>query len=85
MSAFDQSYNGNATAAGATYPYVLVTLGSAPLEDDRTYQIAFTANGYTEEVGETYNVQGDEGSLSTFVRIWLEEQGTVSPDGNPWE
>lgn len=71
--------------ASETYPYVLVTRGGAPLEDDETYRIAFTANGYAEEVGETYNVQVEEGSLSTFVRTWLEEQGTVSPDGNPWE
>lgn len=55
------------------------------LEDGETYRIAFTANSYTEEVGQTYNVQVEEGSLSTFVRTWLDEQKTVSPDGNPWE
>lgn len=47
--------------------------------------VAFTAASYTEEVGEAYNVQVEEGTLSTFVRTWLEEQGAVSPDGNPWE
>ena len=54
-------------------------------EDGETYRVAFTANSYTEEVGQTYNVQIEKGSLSTFVRIWLEEQGTVSPDENLWE
>ena len=53
--------------------------------DGEAYRGAFTANSYTEEVGQTYNVQVEEGTLSTFVRAWLEEQGTVSSDGNPWE
>lgn len=35
----------------------LVTRGDAPLKDSETYRIAFTANSYTEEVGQTYNVQ----------------------------
>ena len=70
---------------GETYPYVLVTSGGTPLEDNETYRIAFVANSYTEEVGRTYSVQVEEGTLSTFVRAWLEEQGTVSPDRNPWE
>ena len=75
----------DAAGDGEAYPYVLVTRGDAPLEDGETYRIAFTANSYIEEVDQTYNVQVEEGSLSTFVRTWLEEQGTVSPDGPPWE
>ena len=79
-------WNGfDAEGDGETYPYVLVTRGDAPLKDSETYRVAFTANIYTEEVGQTYNVQVEEGTLSTFVRTWLEEQGTVSPDGNTWE
>lgn len=70
---------------GETYPYVLVTRGDIEPENSETYRIAFTANSYTGEVGQTGNVQVEDGSLSTFVRTWPEEQGTGSPDGNPWE
>ena len=76
---FDAAGDGNA------YPYVLVTHGDMELEDGETYRVAFTANNHTEEVGQACNVQVEDGTLSTFVRTWLEEQGTVSPDGNPWE
>lgn len=75
----------DAAGDGEAYPYVLVTRGGVPLEDGETYRVAFTANSYTEETGRTYNVQMEEGTLSAFVRAWLEEQGTVSPDANPWE
>lgn len=75
----------DAAEDGEAYPYILVTRGGSELKDDETYRIAFTANSYPEEVGQTYNVQVEEGTLSTFVRTWLEEQETVSPDGNPWE
>lgn len=75
----------DAAGDGEAYPYVLVTCGGADLKDGETYRVAFTANSYTEEVGQACNVQVEEGTLSTFVRTWLEEQGTVSPDGNPWE
>ena len=39
------------------------------------------------DMGKAYNVQvvNTEEFLRTCVRAWLEEQGTVSPDGNPWE
>lgn len=70
---------------GEAYPYVLVTRGGIELEDGETYRVAFTAAGYTEEVDEAYNVQAEEGTLSAFVRAWLEDQRTVPPDGNPWE
>lgn len=74
-----------AAGDGEAYPYVLVTRGDIELEDGETYRVAFTAASYTEEVGEAYNVQVEEGSLSTFVRTWLEQQKTVSPGGDPWE
>lgn len=78
---FDKEGNGN------VYPYILVTRGGVSLEDDEIYQIAFTANSYTEEVGQIYNVQvvKAEDFLRSTVRVWMEEQGRVSPDGNPWE
>lgn len=67
------------------FPYVLVSRGGGELEDDKTYQVAFLMNGYAEEVGQLYDVQVETGSLRDFLRTWLEEQGTVSPDGNVWE
>ncbi len=67
------------------YPYILVTKGGAELEDDQTYRIAFLMESYTFEVGEKYNAQIEKGSFQTILREWLEEQQTVSPDGNPWE
>ena len=39
---------------------------------------------YTEEAGERYGAQVEKGSIRTFLREWLEEQGTVSPGENPW-
>lgn len=75
----------DAAGDGETYPYVLVVRGGGEPDDDETYRVAFTAASYTEEIGEAYNVQVEEGSMSTFVRAWLEEQKTVSPDGNLWE
>lgn len=41
--------------------------------------------GYTEEVGQTYGVQVEKSSIKPFLLTWLEEQKTVSPDGNIWE
>lgn len=74
----------DAAGDGDAYPYVLVVRGGEP-ENDKTYRVAFAASSYTEEAGEAGGVQVEEGTLSTFVRAWLEEQKTVFPDGNPWE
>lgn len=71
--------------AAEPFPYVLVCKGGGEPEDDKTYQVAFLMEGYTEETGQTYNVQVEKGSLREFLRDWLEEQKTVSPDGNAWE
>lgn len=81
---------------GSTREYAVMTMTGAQVKelaetgfdaagDGETYRVAFAANSYTEEAGQTYNVQVEEGALSTFVRSWLEKQGTVYPDGNPWE
>ncbi|MCM1550404.1 MAG: ABC transporter substrate-binding protein [Clostridium sp.] len=70
---------------GDNLPYVLVTKGDAELEDGTTYKVAFVNNGYTEEVGTTYGAVNEVGSLKDFVRNWLTEQGTVSPDKIIWE
>ena len=67
------------------YPYLLVTKGGAELEDDAVCQVAFLAQGYTEEMAETFSAQVCTGSLREFLRAWLEEKKTVSPDSNPWE
>ena len=54
------------------------------LEDGRTCQVAFLMKSYTEETGAACGAQVERGSVRTFLREWLEEQGTVSPGGNPW-
>ncbi|MCM1088276.1 MAG: hypothetical protein NC419_08970, partial [Muribaculaceae bacterium] len=70
---------------GDNLPYLLVTKGDVELEDETTYKIAFVNNGYTEEVKTAYGAVNEVGSLKDFVRNWLTEQGTVSPDKIIWE
>lgn len=74
-------------AAGDQNPfsYLLVTKGNSELTDDRVYKIAFFMEGYTDETADKYSAKVCEGSLRAIVRAWLEEQKTVSPEGNPWE
>ena len=67
------------------FPYLLVTKGGAELKDDESYQVAFLLDGYTEETAEKYPHQTHKGSMKDFFTAWLKEQGTVSPDGNPWK
>lgn len=67
------------------FPYLLVTKGGAELKDDERYQVAFLLDGYTEETAEKYPHQTHKGSMKDFLTAWLKEQGTVSPDGNPWK
>ncbi len=67
------------------FPYLLVTKGGAELKDDENYQVAFLLDGYTEETAEKYPHQTHKGSMKDFLTAWLKEQGTVSPDGNPWK
>lgn len=69
---------------GNPFPYVLVTRGGGELEDGGICRVAFLMKSYTEETGAAYGAQVEKGSIRTFLREWLEEQGTVSPDGNPW-
>ena len=69
---------------GRPFPYVLVTRGEEALEDGTVYRVALLMEGYTEAAAQTYKVRVEKGSLREFLRIWLEAQGTVSPDGNPW-
>ena len=73
-----------AEGCAAPFPYLLVVKGGGELEDGKTYQVAFLMNGYTEQTAQTYRAQVKEGSLQEFLRTWLTEQKTVSPDGNPW-
>lgn len=75
----------DAAGDGNPFTYVLVTKEGKELEDDEVYQVAFLMQGYTEEVGQTYNARVEKGSLRAFLRTYLEEQKSVSPDGNPWE
>lgn len=75
----------DAEGDGNPFSYVLVTRGGGELDDDVTYQVVFPMQGYTEEIGQTYNARVEKGSLRTFLRDWLTEQKSVSPDGNPWE
>ncbi|MCI8465584.1 MAG: carbohydrate ABC transporter substrate-binding protein [Lachnospiraceae bacterium] len=75
----------DAAGDGNPFPYLLVTKEGETLQTDRSYQVAFFGKGYTEETAEAYSAQTFEGSLQSFLREWLEQQGTVSPGGNPWE
>lgn len=70
---------------GRPYSYALVTRGGGELEDGETYRVAFPMRSYTEETGQTCGAQVEKGSVRTFLREWLTEQKTISPDGNPWE
>lgn len=79
QTGFDAAGDGS-----AVFPYVLVTRGGQALEDGTAYQVAFLMEGYTEQTGQTCKVQVHKGSLTGFLRAWLEEQRTVSPGGNPW-
>ncbi len=78
QAGFDQAGDGE------SFPYVLTVKGGGELEDGRTYRVAFPMHSYTEEVGSAYGAQVEKGSLRTYLREWLEAQGTVSPDGAPW-
>lgn len=75
----------DAAGDGNPFPYLLVTKGDAELEDDGIYTIAFFMEGYTEETAGKYGAEVCAGSLREFLRAWLKEQRTVSPEGNPWE
>lgn len=75
----------DADGDGNPYPYLLVTKGNRELADDEVYQVAFLMDGYTEETARAFSAQEYEGSLKSFLVQWLEEQGEVSPEGNPWE
>ena len=70
---------------GEPYPYAFVVKGGGELEDGETYRVAFLAQSYTGEAGQAYRAQIEKGSIRTFLRDWLTEQKTVSPDGNAWE
>lgn len=75
----------DATGSGNPFPYLLVTRGDKELEDDTSYQIAFLAEGYTQETADTYGADVREASLRIILRKWLEKEKSVSPEGNPWE
>lgn len=77
-AAFDLFGDGN------PFPYALEVRGGGELEDNETYRVAFLIWSYTEEVVQTYSPQTEKGSIRTYLREWMAEQGTVSPDGNPW-
>lgn len=69
---------------GEAFPYVLAMKGGGEPEDDKTYQVALIANGYTEEIGRAFGVQTEQISFPDMLQDWLTQQKTVSPDGNPW-
>ena len=75
----------DAEGDGNSFPYLLVTRGDQELNDNTEYLVAFFMNGYTQETADAYSARICTGSLRLFLRAWLEEQKTVSPDGNPWE
>ncbi len=75
----------DADGDGNPYQYLLVAKGDRTLEDGKTYRVAFLTGGYTQETAEAYGAETVKGSLWEFMRTYLEQEGTVSPDGNPWE
>ncbi|MCI8418200.1 MAG: carbohydrate ABC transporter substrate-binding protein [Lachnospiraceae bacterium] len=75
----------DAVGDGNPFPYMLVTRGDSELEDAKSYQVGFFMKGYTQETAQSYATQIYPDSLRSIVRTWMEEQKTVSPDGNPWE
>lgn len=75
----------DSTGGGNPFPYLLVTRGDRELEDDVSYQIAFLNDGYTQETAAAYGAQIREASLKNIIQEWLEQEKSVSPDGNPWE
>lgn len=70
---------------GNPFPYVLVTRGNKPLEDQKEYRIAFFCQGYTEETAETYSAQIYQDSIRSLLRTWLREKKSVSPNEILWE
>ncbi len=70
---------------GQPFPYVLVLRGNREPEDEALYRIAFSMGGYTEEMAERYDGEVRKGSLRDILRNYLEDEKTVSPEGNPWE
>ena len=75
----------DAAGDGKPFPYILVTRGDRELEEDRVYKVAFLMGGYTGEVEQACSIQKEKGSIRGFMKAWLQEQKTVSPEGNPWE
>lgn len=72
----------NLSGQGDPYPYILVTKDGKEPEDDQTCQVAFLMRSYTKDVGKKYNARTEQGSFQKFLREWLTEQQTVSPDRN---
>lgn len=75
----------DAAGDGNPFPYLLVTRGNMELEDEEVYRIAFFMQGYTQETAEACGAEVFKGSLRSFLRDWLEKEGSVSPEGNPWK
>lgn len=69
---------------GMPFEYLLVTKGDIMLKDDTKYRIAFLPEGYTEQTAAAHPTETVTHSLTDFLHRWLEQQETVSPDGNPW-
>ncbi|WP_251317101.1 ABC transporter substrate-binding protein [Flintibacter muris] len=75
----------DAAGDGQPFPYVLVVRGDGQLEDGKTYQVAFLQDSCTAAAAQAFQARVEKGSISAFLRDWLEKQKTVSPGGNPWE
>lgn len=75
----------DAAGDGQPFSYVLVVRGDGQLEDGKTYQVAFLQDSFTAAAAQAFQARVEKGSISAFLRDWLEKQKTVSPGGNPWE
>lgn len=70
---------------GNCFPYIYTVKGNKEIDDSTSYKVVFPMNGYTEQTADKYGAVVEKGSLREYLRKWLTEQKTVSPDGNPWE
>lgn len=66
-------------------PYVLVTPENKPLEDDKTYKILFTEDGYDTDLEKKFKTEKVNINLYNVWADYLMQEKTVAPDKNIWK